>query len=47
MISYTYKSVFAPFFQNFLRVKEAMGFKTVKFEYIFKELILSEGEKER
>lgn len=40
MINYTYNSVFAPFFQNFLKLKETMGFKTVKFEYVFKELDL-------
>lgn len=40
MINYTYNSVFAPFFQNFLKLKETMGFKTAKFEYVFKELDL-------
>ncbi len=38
MIDYTYKSVFAPFFRNFLHVKETMGFSTPKIEYILKEL---------
>lgn len=38
MISYNYQSIFAPFFKDFIRMKSAMGFTTLKIEYIFKEL---------
>jgi hypothetical protein len=38
MINYTFKSVFAPYFENFVRIKAAMGFTTAKIEYILKEL---------
>ncbi len=38
MIDYTYKSIFAPFFRDFIHVKETMGFATPKIEYILKEL---------
>lgn len=38
MINYVYKSVFAPYFTAFVRMKAAMGFTTPKFEYVFKEL---------
>lgn len=38
MINYTYQSVFAPFFNDFIKMKAAMGFTTSKIEYIFKEL---------
>ena len=38
MIDYTYKSVFTPFFRDFIHVKEAMGFSTPKIEYILKDL---------
>ncbi len=38
MINYTFKSVFAPYFISFVKMKAAMGFTTPKIEYIFKEL---------
>lgn len=38
MINYTYKSVFARFFLDFIHMKDAMGYRTPKIEYIFKEL---------
>lgn len=38
MINYTFKSVFAPYFKSFVRMKAAMGYTTMKIEYIFKEL---------
>lgn len=41
MINYTFKSIFAPYFASFIKMKAAMGFTTEKFEYIFKELDLT------
>lgn len=41
MINYTFKSIFAPYFESFIKMKAAMGFTTEKFEYIFKELDLT------
>ncbi|MDD3724822.1 MAG: tyrosine-type recombinase/integrase [Bacteroidales bacterium] len=38
MINYIYKSIFAPHFKSFVRMKAAMGFTTPKIEYILKEL---------
>lgn len=38
MINYSYKSVFARFFLDFIHMKDAMGYRTPKIEYIFKEL---------
>ncbi len=38
MINYTYKSVFARFFLDFIHMKGAMGYRTPKIEYILKEL---------
>lgn len=38
MINYTFKSVFAPYFTSFVKMKAAMGFTISKIEYIFKEL---------
>ncbi len=38
MINYVYRSVFAPHFNGFIKMKAAMGFNTPKIEYIFKEL---------
>ena len=38
MINYTFKSIFAPYFRSFVKMKVAMGFTTSKIEYIFKEL---------
>ena len=38
MINYTFKSVFTPHFDNFVRMKAAMGFTTEKIEYILKEI---------
>jgi integrase len=38
MINYIFKSVFAPYFESFVKMKAVMGFTTSKIEYIFKEL---------
>lgn len=38
MINYSYKSIFAPHFMSFVRMKASMGFTTPKIEYILKEL---------
>lgn len=38
MINYTFKSIFAPYFTSFVKMKAAMGFTISKIEYIFKEL---------
>lgn len=38
MINYVFKSMFAPYFMSFVKMKTAMGFTTSKIEYIFKEL---------
>lgn len=38
MINYTFRSIFTPYFKSFVKMKAAMGFKTSKIEYIFKEL---------
>jgi len=34
---FEYKSVFAPYFHSFLKMKDAMGYSLTKFQYIFKE----------
>lgn len=44
MINYTYKSIFAPYFESFISIKHAMGFTTEKIEYTFKELDLTAHE---
>jgi integrase len=38
MINYTFKSVLAPYFENFVSMKATMGFTTAKIEYILKEV---------
>jgi integrase len=38
MINYAFGCIFAPYFENFVGMKAAMGFTTEKIEYIFKEL---------
>ena len=45
MKQYSFKSLFAPHFNSFLKMKDAMGFGLVKFKVILKEIDLFLVEK--